>query len=364
MQAKGDRKNLWLGAVAVAFLVGLAIGWMYLGWIVAPVKWVDADPPDLRMQHKEAYVLMAADSYALTGDSEVAVRRLETFPRSELAVLIGRLVQAAPDTDTRERLNRLAEAVNVEPVFGEATPAPTAKAEQGGGGGQVGGRLLRILGALVVLVVIAGGGLMGYRYVQSRGLPTEFRVRRPSSGEAGSVAGGGPSGTTANLLRRRLSREDESAQADSLGQFVTTYKLGDDGYDTSFTIETPTGEFLGECGIGMSEILDEGPPQKVTAFEIWLFDKNDIRTVTKVLMSEYAYNDPTLTAKLKPKGELIIAQPNELLILETASLRVQVRTVEMSYGWEGSLPPRSYFENLVVEMTPTAKDAQEAPPAA
>jgi len=147
-------------------------------------------------------------------------------------------------------------------------------------------------------------------------------------------------------------------------QFVTTYKLGDDGYDTSFTIETPAGEFLGECGIGMSEVLDEGPPQKVTAFEIWLFDKNDIRTVTKVLMSEYAYNDPTLTAKLKPKGELIIAQPNELLILETASLRVQVRTVEMNYGWEGSLPPRSYFENLVVEMTPTAKDAEVAPPAA
>ena len=35
-----------------------------------------------------------------------------------------------------------------------------------------------------------------------------------------------------------------------------------------------------------------GEPKKVAALEIWLFDKNDIKTATKVLMSEHAYNDP------------------------------------------------------------------------
>jgi hypothetical protein len=72
-----------------------------------------------------------------------------------------------------------------------------------------------------------------------------------------------------------------------LGHFFTTYQLGEDTYDESFSIETPMGEFLGECGMGISETIGVGDPDKVTAFEVWLFDKSDIRTVTKVLMSQY-----------------------------------------------------------------------------
>jgi hypothetical protein len=44
----------------------------------------------------------------------------------------------------------------------------------------------------------------------------------------------------------------------------------------------------GECGVGISETIGVGDPKKVTAFEVWLFDKNDIQTVTKVLMSAHA----------------------------------------------------------------------------
>ena len=66
---------------------------------------------------------------------------------------------------------------------------------------------------------------------------------------------------------------------------MTTYVLGDDLYDESFSIDTASGDFLGEYGVGVSETIGVGEPKKVTALEIWLFDKNDIKTATKVLMS-------------------------------------------------------------------------------
>ena len=54
----------------------------------------------------------------------------------------------------------------------------------------------------------------------------------------------------------------------------------------------------------VSAVGDED--QKVAALEVWLFDKNDIKTATKVLMTEHAYNDPNIRARLEPKGELVV----------------------------------------------------------
>ena len=62
-------------------------------------------------------------------------------------------------------------------------------------------------------------------------------------------------------------------------------------FDDSFSIDSPAGEFLGECGVGISETIGVGEPKKVTAFEVWLFDKNDIQTVTTVLMCKNAFED-------------------------------------------------------------------------
>ena len=47
-----------------------------------------------------------------------------------------------------------------------------------------------------------------------------------------------------------------------LRTFTTTYNLGDDGYDACFPIETSAGEFLGECGVGVSEVLGGGEPSR------------------------------------------------------------------------------------------------------
>ena len=150
--------------------------------------------------------------------------------------------------------------------------------------------------------------------------------------------------------------EWESVQQPPFGRYVTTYRLGEDTYDESFSIDTPMGEFLGECGVGISETIGATEPDKVTAFEVWLFDKSDIRTVTKVLMSEYAFQDEAMRAKLASKGEAVLSQPNSPFSLQTSGLEVRVNVTELEYGEEDPALS-SYFSKLTVELEAMARPA-------
>lgn len=136
---------------------------------------------------------------------------------------------------------------------------------------------------------------------------------------------------------------------------MATYNSGVDNFDTSFPLETSRHGFLGECGIGVSETLDDGLPDKVTAFDLWLFDKTDVRTVTQIVMSEHAYNDPGLRAKLQTKGDAVLAAKGRVLALETQSLRIEARIQEMTYAANSRLPAQSYFQKLVVEIASYVK---------
>ena len=89
--------------------------------------------------------------------------------------------------------------------------------------------------------------------------------------------------------------------------------------------------------------------KKVTALEIWLFDKNDIKTATKVLMSQHAFNDPAIRARLEPKGELILVEPQAQVLLETATLQLLATVVDLEYG-HGPQPSDSYFERITLEL--------------
>ena len=139
-----------------------------------------------------------------------------------------------------------------------------------------------------------------------------------------------------------------------MAQFMASYKLGDDLFDDSFSIDSQAGEFLGECGVGISDTIGVGDPKKVSAFEVWLFDKNDIQTVTKVLMSAHALTDAGIRQKLETKGEPVATEPGNQTVLETATLKLVARIVDMTYG-QGALPEASFFESLILELAVWAK---------
>jgi hypothetical protein len=134
-----------------------------------------------------------------------------------------------------------------------------------------------------------------------------------------------------------------------------------DNFDESFAIETEEGEWLGECGLGISESLDGGAPRRVVAFEVWLFDKPNTRTVTKVLMSDFASSNEALRTKLSARGDPVLATPGGTFALETPALAVKAQVVEMEYG-EG-MPAFGYFKHLKVSLVAYRKP-EAAQPAA
>jgi hypothetical protein len=188
---------------------------------------------------------------------------------------------------------------------------------------------------MCVVTLLLGGALAAFFLLRGKGRPT---------GEATPAM-------QAQEAARQAPMTDYAAMGEELpmAQFMASYKLGDDLFDDSFSIDSPAGEFMGECGVGISDTIGVGDPKKVTAFEVWLFDKNDIQTVTKVLMSAHAFGDETIRQRLAAKGEPILAQPGQQVVLETATLQLVSRVVDMAYG-EGALPGESFFDEMILEL--------------
>jgi hypothetical protein len=309
-------------ALILGVVLGLILG-LIMGWGIWPVQWTDGTPEVLRQDLQDDYLRMAIDSYKRTTDANAAVSRYDNLGDAAGPTFIR--VQSNPGNlnpvDVQD-YGLLIQSVKGAPI----TAGPAGDATSGTS------QLVIYASGLVILALLAFGGLYLFRL-----------LRR------------GPGTVTAVMQAAEASRQAEKTDFQSLGlappitQTMTTYVLGDDLYDESFSIDTGGGEFLGEYGVGVSETVGVGEPKKVAALEIWLFDKNDIKTATKVLMSEHAYNDPNIRARLEPKGELVVVKPQEQVLLETATLQLLATVVDMDYG-SGAMPPKSYFERITLEL--------------
>jgi hypothetical protein len=327
-----NRRNLIVGGVA-GLVLGLLLG-MLLFWGVWPVKWEDAHSYDLGPEAAGEYMALVADSFALDRDLASATKHLEGWQDEEKQLAVAQAIDmydASARPDKVLLVEDLAMVLDI-PLPSEAAPEPTPPQQ---------GLLERLripcLVFFIVLLVLVLAWI-GFRVAMKRRAAPE-RPPRPSI----QVVPAPPP-----------AEEWKGVGQPPLGHFLTTYQLGEDTYDESFSIETPAGEFLGECGVGISEIIGSGEPDKVTAFEVWLFDKSDIRTVTKVLMSEHAFHDESLRARLATKGEAVLAELGSPLLLETSGLQVSVDVTDLIYGG-GELPPNSFFSKLTVELVATAK---------
>jgi hypothetical protein len=200
---------------------------------------------------------------------------------------------------------------------------------------------------LIVLVALV---LIGAVFMSSRWRNLTFRPDHRSSKKKRERAGlHGKALAIEEVARGRVTSFEVLGERPPLLHELSTYVNGDTYFDESFAIEL-NGAFLGQCGMAPTEAISRYDREKIAAFEVWLFDKNDARTVTTVLMSEHAYDDPALKTRLQGKGELLLAEQDAAAVLETKTLRVQVRVLDMQYGFSDTLPPRSFFEHIVVEI--------------
>ena len=308
-----------LVAGIVGLVVGIFIGLVILGWWLFPVQWTNASPADLREDSRVDYTRMAIDSYTLNQNGELAQNRWNELGETGPDAL--EQVKEDPGEQRPEDVQSFATVVQVE------EPSEVPPEEDGGSN-------LTLLLVMCLVTVLLAGALAAY-----------FLLRQGRSSGTVSPA------AQAQEVSKQMERTDYAAMGEEtpMSQFMTTYMLGDDLFDDSFSIDSPSGEFLGECGVGISEAIGVGEPKKVAAFEIWLFDKNDIQTVTKVLMSEHAFTDEALRLRLAAKGEPFQADPGTEVILETATLRLVSRVVDLAYA-ASAMPENSHFDRVTLEL--------------
>ncbi len=331
---------------AIGIIAGIALGLLY-AWQINPVQWIDGEPVQLRADLRKDYLRMAIDSYAANKNSELALDRYDAL--GEFAQETLDAVGADPGEVSSEAIQSFRALLEIERAVGPEAEAEAAQpAEDEGAFAGVSRYIVPVCGITLALGLLLAGVL----FLRSRG--------RGDEEESGTFEGVmQPGAMISEGVGEPELRGAAVSLEDTLATFRTIYAIGDDDYDDSFSIESGTGEFLGECGVGVGELIGVGEPKKVSAFEVWLFDKNDIQTVTKVLMSDYAFRDDESRSRLAAKGDPVAAEPGGVISLQTASLEVEARIVDMSYG-QGALPDQSYFERLTIELRAWSRDGAGA----
>jgi hypothetical protein len=309
----------------VAFILGAIVGLVVLGWGLFPVTYSDAYPEHLidDPAYREDYLRMAIDSFSLVPDVQKAQFRWAGLGEGAADLL--ETIAASPGSQNPAKISEYSIAVQGQPPSGTGTGQPVPEEDSALG---LQGLLLLLCGLLLVLAVAVA---------------VVYFVRRQQMG--------GKSAADSSTGARPVSPGAGTAEGEDLplAQFMTTYMAGDDLFDDSFSIDSPAGEFLGECGVGIADTIGVGDPKRVSAFEIWLFDKNDIQTVTKVVMSSHIYADEANRQRLAAKGEPVFAEPGNQVVLETATLQLVARVVDMAYG-QAALPANSFFERITLEL--------------
>ncbi len=347
------QRRIWLGPL-IGLLIGLGVG-LPLGW--QTVDW-QPGPDD---------VASVADSYSLNNDAALARARLKGLSRADLTRILTNLIR---DSNTRsqlreaDRLNQLAQLMGVNISAAAVAPtAQTATPPRGTGSASsapsalISGLLPFVLLFLLAGLIVAAGLVFFLRVLPNVTNPQPRTARRPAPSAPARPA---PTKATPPPLASAVTTKTASPTPGGLGRFVASYTLGNDNYDTSFSLETPHQDFLGECGMGISDTIGEGKPDKVTAFDLWLFDKGDVRTVTQIIMSEHAFSDQAVRAKLAAKGNAVLAEKGKTISLDTQSLHLDAKILDVAYASTPDTPVNSHFQKLTVEILPKSKETVPA----
>jgi len=247
--------------LAVGAVIGLALG-LVIGWGIWPVQWTDLAPYHLRPDLREDYLRMSI--YTSTSVGNVAIAQKAWSELGDTAEETMAEVRNQPGYLSDGQISSFLAAVGAEKV--EVLPeieetAPQVSPEIKGSGPN-----WLLLGGLCIALVAVIAGVAVFLYLRSNRTQAEKPEALDQHGmppEAGYDQG-----------MPRHSPEPESVyvpafhaeHTEPVAQFMTTYMLGDDFYDDSFSIDSPTGAFLGECGVGISETVGVGEPKRVTAF--------------------------------------------------------------------------------------------------
>lgn len=120
--------------LGLAFVVGLLLGWIVIGWLLWPVKWGNSDPWDLCPNHQRTYISLVAEDYWQSGSLSRVREALDGWDEEELIKLIAAMQNETSSAEERQRLAALArvlelpevEAASIASLLGQETLLFTA----------------------------------------------------------------------------------------------------------------------------------------------------------------------------------------------------------------------------------------------
>jgi hypothetical protein len=373
------KKTYFYGVAGV--IIGLVLG-LILGWVLWPVSWTDASSANLRPEMQQSVMSNAILAYTLTNDKDKAVQVYQDFGDKASSVLAA--VKGNPGLLNAEQISRFATAVSAPASSSNAVPATNATGNTTSNLLPISKKNTGTLGLGLLALLVAGAAAVYWFFFRSHETKSNALMSMVTKAPSNSLQATKPTVTPAKAAltnqntsqQRRIEVPAVMNQANQaanqvaqelpvavpvethpvmvpsgkpIAQFLTTYMYGDDLYDESFIFDAPNGAFLGECGVSFSDIVGTGEPKKVLAFEIWLFDKNDVQTVTNVLMCQHAFDDLFMRENLEKKGDSVLAEVERRFAMETASLVLEGHVVDLSYG-DLLQTPQSYFQRLTLEL--------------
>ncbi len=162
-----------------------------------------------------------------------------------------------------------------------------------------------------------------------------------------------PTEPAVDFITEPEAHEEDEPQNDMIIHYQSTYRIGNDMFDEIFSIDQGDN-FRGECGIGIGETLNNTEPKAVTAFEIWLFDRDDIHTATNYLLSDFAAQNEKISERLRQHGSCNLIRKNAVYTLETRTLLMNLEILDLEYGSEMQ-EKNSYFTAVTFDISVRSK---------
>ena len=336
------------GMVVMAFIVGVLIGLIVLGWGPFRVKYVDTTTEALRADLRADYARMIVDSYSYShianpqfAEQMALVRLNELGQYAELelqSIVRDPQIQNMNDILTVQELF-LATNGSSNGITADEQTQPTAN-QQAEVDPQNQGKFLKSVGlALLALVLFGIAGFAVFLFAKQN--QNKLPKTRASYQDTNDV----------NDFVKTNYQSKEGVQLSPDQHFFTTYKIGNDLYEKRESIISRTkNDYLGECGVEVVDFIGVGTPKRASAFEVYVFDSHQPGNTAKVLLCEHAFSDKNVYERLKHKGEFILLEANKDIALDTENLQVIVRVKEMHYG-NAPLPENSYVEQITFEFS-------------
>jgi len=365
------QRSLLIGAL-IGIIFGCVVGAGLVGLYIRqnpPVYVGGAYPNELTQNYQDHYLAMVIDSYIVNRQVEVAAERLKTFDDATQIMALGRwsaIYVAGGRAAEAEAVNELAVKLRDTQGWSPETISTVA--------GQLATEFKDDSAKAQAINTYA----LALGQVPLEGQPEAEpeQPAQPAPSQPAAAPGGGILRwqtallcclglililLIALVLYRRLARSRGPAKPEEVWEgegppphkrWTAIYSSTRERFDESENIETEEGALVASVGMLISEIVPEAiipdsKPQQVTAFDFWVFDKTDITTYNRVILSERAYKDDLNQASIEDnaQAEAILAEQGEEFTIESKAMRVVAKIEDLEFGGEGN----AYFDKITVK---------------